>query len=168
VLGSLVLASVLISCSGGSTSQPGNQTSPEKPQIASANVVKVTPTEVVIEKGGSSEGVVRLNIDKGYHVNANPPTLSYLKATELEIPVTQDLSVGYVTYPSGITKKFGFAEEPLAVYENEVVIKALLKASKSAKTGLQNLSGKVRVQACDDQVCYAPGVIDFAIPVNVK
>jgi hypothetical protein len=44
----------------------------------------------------------------------------------------------------------------------------MLKATPAAEPGKHNLSAKLRVQACDDQVCYAPGTIDLTIPVTVK
>jgi hypothetical protein len=47
-------------------------------------------------------------------------------------------------------------------------VKARLKADQSAQTGKHNLSAKLRVQACDDKVCYAPGVLDVLLPVNVQ
>jgi hypothetical protein len=131
-------------------------------------VVKVTAQEVVVSNGAPSEALVKLTIDTGYHINANPPTFPYLKATELEVPGDQALSADFYVYPTPITKKFAFAEQPLAVYEGEVLIRLRLKPTKLAKPGEQKIGARLRVQACDEQVCYAPGVIDFGIPVNVK
>jgi hypothetical protein len=65
-------------------------------------------------------------------------------------------------------KKFAFAEQPLSVYEGEALLKINLKINKSIKAAEQKIGARLRVQACDDQVCYAPGVIDFGIPVTVK
>ncbi len=171
VLGSLLLAGLLTSCSGTHT-ETTNQTAsanatPQKPQIASTSVVKVTAQPAIVEKG-TTEAVVQLNIDAGYHINANPPTYPYLKATELEIPDDQALSVNFVRYPEAKTKKFAFAEQPLAVYEGQALLKVQLRTNKSTKAGEQKLGARLRVQACDEQVCYAPGVIDFGIPVTVK
>ncbi|HEX5876336.1 MAG TPA: protein-disulfide reductase DsbD domain-containing protein, partial [Pyrinomonadaceae bacterium] len=101
-------------------------------------------------------------------VNANPPSFSYLKATELQIPTANGISVEFITYPDPLMKKFSFSDKELAVYEGEAVLKARLKADKSAQTGQHNLSAQLRVQACDDKVCYAPGVIDLLVPVNIK
>jgi len=56
----------------------------------------------------------------------------------------------------------------LKVYEGETIVKAMLKAGPSAQAGRHNLSAKLRVQACDDQVCYPPGVMDLSVPVAVK
>jgi hypothetical protein len=121
-----------------------------------------------MEKGASSDVVVELKIDPGYHINANPPTLPYLKATELEIPQDQGFVTNFIRYPEGKIKKFAFAEQSLAVYEGEALLKVNLSANKSVRSGEQKLGVHLRVQACDDQVCYAPGVIDFGIPVTVK
>jgi len=47
-------------------------------------------------------------------------------------------------------------------------VKLRLAADKTATAGKHNLSAKLRVQACDDKVCYAPGAIDVTVPVTVK
>jgi len=130
--------------------------------------VKATPQKVEIPAGGSADTTLNLRIQNGYHVNANPPSYPYLKATELDIPSSSGISVGFISYPTPVTKKFSFAEGPLAVYEGETALKVRLKADKSAPPGTHNLAGKLRVQACDDQVCYPPGTIDIAIPVIIK
>ncbi len=123
---------------------------------------------VEIPAGGSAEATVRVTIQNGYHINANPPTYPYLKATELEITPTQGLSIGPMSYPKPLEKKFPFAENPLRVYEGETQLKATLKAAKAAKTGTRSISAKLRIQACDDEVCYPPGTLDLTIPVSIK
>lgn len=148
--------------------QPAAANASEPPSINSVDVVKPTPQETTIAAGESGEAVVRLQITNGYHVNANPPTFSYLKATELELTPADGIAVQFITYPDALTKKFSFSEKPLAVYEGETTLKARLKADKTSKPGTRNLSAKLRVQACDDKVCYAPGVIDLVVPVNIK
>ena len=140
----------------------------EPPRVASTDVVKATPEELTLAKSESGYASVRLQIQNGYHVNANPPSFSYLIGTQLDITPASGISVDFVKYPDGITKKFSFADEPLKVYEGETTVTAMLKANATSEAGKHNLSAKLRVQACDDQVCYAPGTIDLAIPVTVK
>lgn len=142
--------------------------SPAAQRITSASVVKVEAQPVEIPAGGSAEAVVRVAIQSGYHINANPPTYPYLKATALELPPLEGVSVAYVTYPKALEKKFGFAEKALAVYEGQTELKVTLKADKAAKTGERSIPAHLRIQACDDQVCYAPGTLELAIPVNIK
>ena len=143
-------------------------TAPEPPPIRSVDVVKATPQELTLTAGESGDALVKLVITSGYHVNANPPTFPYLKPTELEITPAGGISVEFMRYPDPLTRTFAFAEKPLAVYEGETLVKARLKADKSAKPGTHNLSAKLRVQACDEQVCYAPGTLDVTVPVNIK
>ena len=145
-----------------------SNTAGKPPRIASVDVVKATPQQADIPAGGSADTTVDLKIQNGYHVNANPPSYPYLKATELDIPSSSGISVGFISYPTPIKKKFSFAEGTLAVYEGETTLRVRLKADKSAAPGTHNLAGKLRVQACDDQVCYPPGTIDVAIPVTIK
>jgi thiol:disulfide interchange protein DsbD len=143
-------------------------TASEPPPIASVNVVKATPQELTLTRGESGDALVLLKIADGYHVNANPPSYSYLKATELELQPADGIVVEFITYPDALTKKFSFAEKPLAVYERQATIKARLKADKTVPAGKHNLSAKLRVQACDDKVCYAPGALDLTVPVDIK
>ena len=150
------------------TNQPASAGSSEPPRIASTDVVKANPQELTLAKGESGYAVVRLSIQNGYHVNANPPSFAYLKATELELTPASGLSVDFVSYPDPLTKKFSFSPEPLKVYEGDTPVKAMVKAAATAPSGTHNLSAKLRVQACDDQVCYPPGVIDLSVPVTIK
>jgi len=162
----LLVLCFALACAKAPTNDTQNPSEP--PAINSVDVVKANPQEVTIAAGESGEAVVQLQITNGYHVNANPPTFSYLKATELELTPADGIAVEFITYPDPLTKKFSFSDKPLAVYEGETTVKARLKADKTSKPGTHNLSAKLRVQACDDKVCYAPGAIDLVVPVNIK
>ena len=147
---------------------PTNTDDSEPPRINSVDVVKATPQETTLAAGESGDALVRLQIANGYHVNANPPSQSFLKATEIEIQPAGGISVEFITYPDPLVRKFSFSETPLKVYEGETDLRVRLKADKSAAPGKHNLSAKLRVQACDEKVCYVPGALDVTVPVNVK
>lgn len=161
----LVLCCLVFGCAKAPV--PATNTS-EGPPIRSTDVVKATPQQATLAAGESGDAVVAVQISKGYHVNANPATFPYLIATQLEITPAEGIAVEFMRYPDALTKKFPFAEKPLAVYEGNTLLKARLKADKSAKPGSHNLSAHLRVQACDDNVCYAPGTLDVTVPVNIK
>jgi thiol:disulfide interchange protein DsbD len=163
-LGLLLFLCLLITAC---TKKPTNTTD-EPPRINSVDVVKATPQETTLAPGESGDALVRLQIQNGYHVNANPPSQSYLKATEIELKPQEGISVEFITYPDPLLRTFSFSETPLKVYEGETNLKVRLHADKTASAGKHNLSAKLRVQACDDKVCYAPGAIDVTVPVNVK
>jgi DsbC/DsbD-like thiol-disulfide interchange protein len=149
--------------------QPATEkTENEPPRINSVDVVKASPQEITLTPGEPGVALVRLQIKDGYHVNANPPSQSYLKPTEIELKPAKGISVDSINYPEPLIKTFAFSETPLKVYEGETELKVHLKADKRATAGKHNLSAKLRVQACDDKVCYAPGAMDLTVPVNVK
>src|SRR5712664_395718 len=167
----LLLSFVTAACSKpvqNPASESSTATPPlaEDKRIASVNVVKAAPQPVELAAGSSGEVQIRLTIQNGYHINANPPTYPYLIATALEISPSDGVSLSPVTYPKPLSRKFVFAEKPLAVYEGETEVRATLKADKSAKQGQQPLPAKLRIQACDEQVCYPPGTLDLIITVT--
>lgn len=151
-----------------SNSAPEVAASPAAQKVTSESVVKTSVQRVEISAGSSGEATVRLIIQSGYHVNANPPTYPYLRATALEISPADGVSVAFVSYPRGVDKKVAFAEKALAVYEGETDLKATLKTDKAAKKGERSIPARLRIQACDDQVCYPPGMLELAIPVNIN
>ena len=163
----LILACLLTAAACSRTNQqPIANVDP--PQIDSVDVVEATPIETTLTRGESGDVLVPIKITHGYHVNANPPSYSYLKATEITVQPAAGISVEFITYPDPLSRKFPFAEQPLAVYEGETTVKVRLKADKSATPGKHNLSARLRVQACDDRVCYAPGEEALIVPMNVK
>jgi DsbC/DsbD-like thiol-disulfide interchange protein len=169
----LTLLFVVSACSrsgSNSVTEPAAKAgaSPSPQRITSEGVVKVAAQPVQISAGQSGEAVIRITIQNGYHVNANPPTYSYLKATELEVSPAEGVSLASVTYPKAQNKKFPFAEKLLAVYEGEADLKATLKTDKAAKKGERSIPARLRIQACDDQVYYPPGTVELSIPVNVS
>lgn len=147
---------------------------------SSADVVKVRAADVSVPAGGSANAIVTLSISPGYHINANPATFSYLIATEVRHVPDPDgicVAIGKIVYPTGINKKFPFAEKPLAVYEGEVVITLPLHVSQPREGGCYSYLTKgahdslpldVRVQACDNEKCYAPDTLKTTIAVDVK
>ena len=149
-------------------SRPNDANAPEPPQIASVDVVEATPSTTTLPRGETIDAVVPIKITHGYHVNANPPSYPYLKPLEVQVQPAAGVSVEFITYPDPLKRKFSFAENPLAVYEGETTVKVRLKADKTATPGQHNLSATLRVQACDDRVCYAPGAESLILPVSVK
>ena len=166
------LAVISLACARGTGDPNSNSTKTPAGTVpagmTSVKVVKATAAEAQVPAGGSAEASVTLTIQNGYHVNANPPSFPYLRATEITVQPGEGLSVGFITYPTALTKKFSFADQPLAVYEGDAVVKVMLKATTSATKGQRSLPAKVQIQACDDQVCYAPGTLELSLPVIVK
>lgn len=160
------------SCGGGGSNANGVAAStptPAAPAPATApQPVTATVEEAKLDAGGTGEARVRLDIAQGYHTHANPATDKYYIATALTAQPSEGITPGQPVYPPGVQRTLGFAEKPLSLYEGSVVIKLPLSADKAAAKGRHTLRARLRVQHCDDNVCYPPRDIDAPIPVVVN
>ncbi len=169
ILSNLLILLFVASCSRTASVNPANESVPPAgPGVSSEKLVKAAVQPVEMPVNGSAEATVQVTVQNGYHINANPASYPYLIPTELTIPETEGVSVNYTYYPNPLIKKFSFAEEPLRVYEGETPIRVALQAAETAAKGQRSLAATLRIQACDDQVCYPPGSIAVAIPVLIK
>lgn len=105
-----------------------------------------------------SNGKVRvhLNIDPGWHVNANPASLAFLIPTQLTLHRKGSQVPATVTYPEGHTVDVGLTR-PIRVYSHEVRITATL----ADMTRATPLTARLRVQACSNEGrCLVPSTIN--------
>ncbi len=140
---------------------PSTNTSASKVNISTLlSVDKVHP-------GTQFQSAVVLDIRDRWHVNAHVPSFDYLIGTELNLILPKGVRVIDIRYPESKKVKFDFAEDALDVYEGHSPIFIVLKITKGISMGEGLIKGKLRVQACDDQVCLAPSTIDVVIPFEV-
>lgn len=121
----------------------------------------------VVPAGSSFRAAVLLDIEDGWHVNSNQPTLDYLIGTTFSLDEISGFTILDSQYPEAEMLTFDFAQEALAVYEGEVPVFLNIQTSDSLEPGSYTLEGRARVQACNDEVCLAPSTIDVSIPVEV-
>lgn len=159
---------MLSGCANWSKKRPIESPTPTGPRISSESVVKASSDLTEVPVGGFGDAIVKVTVQNGYHINANPPSFPYLVPTELDIPDTEEISINNTHYPPPLVKKFSFADQPIRVYEGETQLKVALLATKTAGKGQRSLPGILRIQACDDQVCYAPGSIVISLPVVIE
>ena len=101
--------------------------------------------------GDGDSAVITVEIDAGYHINANPATFDYLIPTALHITNQTPLRV---TYPHSVRFKPKFASDPLDVYEGTVRITA--EFVKGTLSRAPFLFGTVTAQACTEVLCLPP------------
>ena len=108
-------------------------------------------------RNGGNDAVVRIAIDPGYHINANPASEKDLIPTTLNITSETPL---HILYPSPVKFTPQFAEAPIDVYQGNIEIIVERTGSGAAS----HLSGTLTVQACTDQICLPPA--DLPLPAN--
>ena len=108
---------------------------------------------------------VNIDMQPGWHINANHPLSDNLIPTVLQAAeqnTAWDLSA--VSYPPPVKKTLGFQSEELALYEGNISLKAALNTRISSQDGAL-LRLTLRLQACDDEICLPPEVLDLQIPI---
>ena len=136
--------------------------SSEKVDVAGYLAVDVVPA------GETFRAAVVLEIEESWHVNAHRPTLDYLIGTEVSMDPVDGFIIADIRYPEPERYEFAFAGgEELLVYSGTVPVYLDIRASASLQPGFYEMTGRVRVQACDDQNCLAPSHIPVSISMQV-
>jgi len=128
------------------------------------NVVAVSvEPETVDLSSGTAQVQVTLAISKGHHLNAFNPQLSLLVPTTLELEPTTDFQM-HVRYPPAVNKRYPFANDPIHVYENTVVLVATIQKNNAASLDTRDWPKLVlRYQACTDHSCLEPTQVHLPV-----
>jgi len=137
--------------------------------ISGESLVKIQTAASVdtVHPGSSFQVAVIGDVEEGWHVNANPPTLEYLIPTELTLEPVDAFTFGKMQYPEATRLKFAFADQELDVYEGRVIIRFPVSIAGDDLPGEKVIEGTFRYQACNDQICLAPVNQEVRIPIRV-
>jgi hypothetical protein len=139
--------------------------------FAQINQLTVEPPPTLsIKRGGTASVNVKAMLRPGFHCNTNTPSDDYLIPLRLTFAAA-DTAPGVesagIVYPKGKDEKYSFSNKPLNVYSGTFELQANFKAANDAKKGSGTLIGKLRYQACNDTMCFAPKTIEIKLPVVV-
>ena len=117
----------------------------------------------------SAQGVINatitVRIDAGWHLNAHPASMQDLIPTSITFNADVPIEVLKVTYPEGEEVRFAFADQPLRVYEGEIVIRAQIQVKSEKIPAQAQIHAVVSHQACSDAVCLAPDEVIMSAPL---
>lgn len=117
----------------------------------------------------SAQGVINatitVRIDAGWHLNAHPASMQDLIPTSITFNADVPIEVLKVTYPEGEEVRFAFADQPLRVYEGEIVIRAQIQVKSEKIPAQAQIHAVVSHQACSDEVCLAPDEVIMSAPL---
>jgi suppressor for copper-sensitivity B len=119
------------------------------------------------EAGVPARVAALVSIEHGWHVNSHKPTFEYLIPTVLELALPEGWSPGPVQYPPHEMQTFAFENQPLAVYDGDVVILAEVKAPAGTPAGSYPVKASLRYQACNDSQCLPPVTAEAEIQLTI-
>lgn len=108
-----------------------------------------------------------LDIPGGYHINSNRPLETYLIATSVKVEPDNGLRAGAVSYPRPLLKTFKFSKKQLSVYEGQVRLKFNVTVPANYADGSAKVKARVRLQSCNDEVCFPPKNHDVNLKIDV-
>jgi thiol:disulfide interchange protein len=128
-------------------------------------------TPLVESDGVRAGDVVRLALKvalpDGFHVQSNKPRDPLLIPTELAIEAPAGTEIEELVFPEAQDFKQEGLPEPLLVFEREFVIGVRLRLPAGASGGEMTVPARLRYQACDDKMCYAPSNAQAQWTLNV-
>jgi suppressor for copper-sensitivity B len=136
-----------------------------KPEQKASVVLNADRT--AYDAGSPARLAALVTIDPEWHVNSNKPTFDYLIPTVLKLELPEGWTQEKIHYPPAEMKRFAFADQPLAVYDGDVVIVADLKVPAGAAAGTYPVRGSLGYQACNDSTCLRPVTREAEIQLTV-
>jgi DsbC/DsbD-like thiol-disulfide interchange protein len=135
-------------------------------QFRGVQAASVIPQSAVQLKAGEELSIpLKVVIRPGYHINSDTPAEDYLIPTRLTWNDT-GLKVKSIDYPEPETVKYEFSEKPLSVFSGSITLRSTLAVPNPVPSGLKELTGKLRYQACTEKACLPPVTVDVLVPVQ--
>lgn len=141
------------------------------PAGAQSNTSVVEAHAVMATDAAHADSPIKLavvaQVATGYHINAHKPSLDYLIPTEIKMDPANPFTVKSVVYPKGSLKRFAFSDAPLAVYEGDVLVGAILQSAKPLPPGSYTLKARFAYQACNDHACLPPSSVPLSLTIKI-
>lgn len=136
--------------------------------LTKAQAVGINGSIGGVKRGSSARGAVVMTIPGGLHANSNRPGTEYAIPTVVKLTATGGARVGGVSYPRGKSRKFGFSEEILNVYEGRAAFNFNLSVPANYKGNVVKVRATVRYQTCSNEVCYPPKTQEITLTAPVR
>ena len=134
-------------------------------QYAARGNVVTSMTSRLIADSDQLVLTLSLDIQPGWHINANKTLDKKLIPTQLLIKDTQsNWKMIEPEYPQAKIKSLGFSETELALYEDQIEIKAFINREENKSDDELNMIPiQFKLQACNEELCLPPEELNFNI-----
>ena len=119
------------------------------------------------QRGKPARVSIVIDIPGGYHINSNRPLETYLIATSVKVEPENGLRAGAISYPRPLLRTFKFSKKQLSVYEGQVRLKFNVTVPANYADGSAKVKARVRLQSCNDEVCFPPKNYDVSLKIDV-
>ncbi len=135
-------------------------------QIARPRAELTTLVEGPARAGSSVRLALKVSLPEGLHTQSNKPREEAFIPTVLRVDAPDGMTVDEIVWPPATDLAQAGANLPLSVFEHEFLIGLQISVPAAARGNL-TIPAKLRYQACDENLCYAPVTADVSWPVHV-
>ncbi|MFO7932407.1 MAG: cytochrome c biogenesis protein CcdA [Desulfosalsimonas sp.] len=137
---------------------------------ADTEILRITPMPHSQQIRPGQGLALELSMDMGesWHINSDQPNSDYMIPSRLELGEEVPFSIVSVRYPDAAEYEFDFAQEPVSVFEDGLLVKARIQADPDIKPGAYEIPLEFHYQACSRDTCLNPETAELAIPVTVS
>ncbi len=129
---------------------------PKKDELVRARAYLSTDR---LPAGGTCQIAVLLDVKEGWHIQANPPTFDYLKATKVTFKSKLGVTLAETKFPEGQGFRMKGEDTEISVYEGEVAILGKLSIPKAIAGQTDEMEIAIEYQACEKERCLPPKTI---------
>ena len=108
---------------------------------------------------------LKISVLPGFHVNSDKPRDEYLIPLKLTW-TGGPLESQSISYPKSEEIKVG--DQQLVVFTGAFEIKTQFKVPENAPAGAATIAGKLRYQACNNDMCFRPASAEVKLPVSIE
>lgn len=123
------------------------------------------PDPITVKRGSSVTQTLDVAVLPGMHVNSDKPKDEFLiplKLTWTGGPLEQQS----VTYPKPEDVTVG--NQVVSVFTGKFQLATKFQVASGAAPGSAVMTGKLRYQACNNQMCFRPSSIEVHLPVSIE
>jgi len=119
-----------------------------------------------VRAGSTVRAAITVALPESFHVQSNKPRDPSLIPTELTVEAPAGIQVEELVFPVATDFKQEGLDEPLLVFDQRFTIGVRFSLPPGLPPGEVVVPGRLRYQACDDKMCYAPSTAQFEWKLN--
>ena len=133
---------------------------------AQQNKLVVHPAEqIAIKRGASVSQTLSVAVLPGFHVNSDKPKDEFLIPLKLTW-TSGPLEAQNIAYPK--PEEIMVGNQSLTVFTGNFQIQTKFLAPSNGPAGTAAMTGKLRYQACNNEMCFRPSSVEVHVPVSIE
>jgi thiol:disulfide interchange protein len=135
-------------------------------QVARPRAELTSLVEGPARAGSSVRLALKVSLPEGLHTQSNKPREEAFIPTVLRVDAPAGFTVDEIVWPAATDLAQAGANLPLSVFEREFLVGLRLSVPATAR-GDFTIPAKLRYQACDENLCYAPVTAEVSWPIQI-